>query len=99
MKPMKLACIAAAACAAYSITSPAATTAEASSAPEEPGVALDEVTVTARKRDEVASRIPETVNVLGAEDLEERNVSGLNDVQYLMPAFSFNQFQDPSVNY
>lgn len=60
---------------------------------------LDEIVVTARKREETVTRIPEIVAVIGDEALEQRNVTNLSGMQAMIPAFSFNQFQDPGVVY
>lgn len=60
---------------------------------------LGDIVVTARKREETASRIPESISVVGSQALKNRNITNLSGMQTLVPAFSFNQFQDPGVVY
>lgn len=76
----------------------------APSAPAEAEGAADantigEILVTARKREESVFRIPEVVNVVGEAALNDRNITGLNKVQLITPAFTFNQVESPTYVY
>jgi iron complex outermembrane recepter protein len=50
--------------------------------------ALEEIIVTARRRDEDVQKVPETVQVISQQALQEQNVQTLNDLQYLVPELS-----------
>ena len=47
--------------------------------------ALEEVIVTARKRDENLMDIPESVSAIGAFEVERRNIKGLNKIGLAVP--------------
>ena len=49
------------------------------------GLAIDEVVVTARKRDESLSAIPDSITVIGARVIETANVSTIRDFADLTP--------------
>ena len=78
---------------------PASDAAAQAPAKTESSEALGDIIVTARKREETASRIPETISVVGSAAIQSRNITNLANVQTLVPAFSFAQLQDPSVVY
>lgn len=61
--------------------------------------ALGEIVVTANKRNEVLSRVPISVGVIGSKEIEQKNITNLGQVQGLTPSFTFLQLQDPSVVY
>ncbi len=57
----------------------------------EPGreSALEEITVTARKREESLQEIPLSLSVFGADDIQAADMRGLEDVSELTPGFQF----------
>jgi iron complex outermembrane receptor protein len=55
----------------------------------EPGT-LDEVIVTAERREQNLQDVPISATVLSAEDLERRGVTDLNDIQTVAPAVAIN---------
>ncbi len=56
---------------------------------EQGSLALEEVTVTARKRDETLLEIPLTITVLTSEDIEVKDLKELRDVVDYTPGFYF----------
>lgn len=60
---------------------------------------VEEVVVTARKREETASRVPEAIAVVSGAALESRGITSLQGMPALVPSFSFNQFQDAATVY
>ena len=52
---------------------------------------LEEITVTARKREELLQDIPITVNAFTETALEERGIASLNDIADATPGFDFAQ--------
>jgi len=50
---------------------------------------LDEIIVSAQKRDENLQSVPISINVLGAEALQELNIQGFSDYVLYMPNVSF----------
>lgn len=58
-----------------------------------------DIVVTARKRSESASNIPDAIAVLGASTIESRGITSLAGVPALVPSLSFNQFQDAATVY
>jgi iron complex outermembrane receptor protein len=53
---------------------------------------LDEVVVTARKREESLQNIPLAITAFSAEAMERRTISSLSDVALLTPGLSFESF-------
>jgi iron complex outermembrane receptor protein len=51
---------------------------------------IDEVVVTARKRNEQIQDVPMSVSAVGAQDLEEGGYTMLKDIGFLFPNVSFN---------
>ncbi len=51
---------------------------------------LEEVIVTARKREESLQEIPLTISVFSADDLLKRDIRSLNDVSNFTPGFQYN---------
>ncbi|MBN8431302.1 TonB-dependent receptor [Microbulbifer salipaludis] len=51
--------------------------------------ALEEVTVTARKRDESLQDVPVSIQALGEQRLEQQGVSGFDDYALLLPSLSY----------
>lgn len=49
---------------------------------------LEEVTVTAQKREEVAIEVPMTINVFSAQDIEKTGALDLFEIQNYIPGFS-----------
>jgi outer membrane receptor protein involved in Fe transport len=73
-------------------------TAVASMPPPQPSssseVALEEVTVTARRRDEAQSKVPISMAVLSAEDLRNSGVTSIDDIGALIPSVQFSMSAD-----
>ena len=53
---------------------------------------LEEVIVTAQKREQNLQEIPMSVQVLGSQELEELNISNFTDYVQYMPSVSFHAF-------
>ena len=62
------------------------------------GDVMEEIVVTARKREERLSEIPESISVLGKSAIENSGVSTLQDVGRLAPSFIQKPTQDPGTN-
>ena len=58
------------------------------------GAALEEVVVTARKRDENLMDIPESVSAIGALEVERRNIKGLNKIGLAVPNLNLSMRTD-----
>ncbi len=58
-----------------------------------PAAAIEEVTVTARRRDESLARVPIAVSAIGAEGLSERQVQTDSDLQFAVPGLTIRQTQ------
>lgn len=56
------------------------------------GGALDEVVVTARKREESLQDVPVAITAFSAAALERRSINSLSDVAMLTPGLSFESF-------
>ncbi|MFK8054052.1 MAG: TonB-dependent receptor, partial [Woeseiaceae bacterium] len=56
------------------------------------GAALDEIVVTARKREEGLQSIPLSVSALSAETIERANVESLEDIAALTAGLTFQSF-------
>ena len=54
----------------------------------EPSVTLEEITVTARRREENAQTVPIAITVLSPQTLQDNNVKTINDIQFLVPSMS-----------
>ena len=63
--------------------------AQESSTQEERSLALQEVVVSARKRDETLLEVPLTISVMTSADLDARNLLELRDVVDYTPGFYF----------
>lgn len=76
--------------------------ANAQEAPEAPpsadAQADDEIVVRARKRDEVLTKIPETISVVTAAQIEKVGLEGLDDIGRLTPNVRLNRRQDNEPN-
>src|SRR6187402_1722547 len=57
---------------------------------EEPVAALDEVTVTARRREEDLQAVPAAINVLGGQLLDNANIVNTQSLSQLVPALYYN---------
>ena len=55
---------------------------------QEEAVALEEVVVTAQKREQAAIEVPMTVNVFSAGDIEKTGALDLSEIQDFIPGFS-----------
>ena len=58
------------------------------------GASLEEVIVTARKRDENLMDIPESVSAIGAAEVERRNIKGLNKIGLAVPNLNLSMRTD-----
>lgn len=54
---------------------------------------VEEVMVTARRRDESLSRVPIAVSAIGAEQLDDRQIESDADLQYAVPGLTIRQTQ------
>jgi len=72
---------------------PGVNTAQAQEAPatERADTALTEVLVTARRREESAQEVPIAITALGGDELENRHITSLENVQVAVPEFSISQ--------
>ena len=55
---------------------------------------LEEVTVTARRREEAQSKVPISMAVLSAEDLKNSGVTSIDDIGALVPSVQFSMSAD-----
>jgi iron complex outermembrane recepter protein len=60
-------------------------------AQEASAVGLEEVVVTARRREESAQSVPIAITAMGADELEKRHITNLESVQAAVPEFSISQ--------
>ena len=58
--------------------------------PEEAGGQLDEIVVTARRKEELLLDVPETVDVVGADTIQKLNLLNFQDLQSVVPGLSMN---------
>jgi outer membrane receptor protein involved in Fe transport len=72
-----------------------------SAPPQNPGrhasfgeLALEEVTVTARRREEEQSKVPISMTVLSMDDLRNSGVTSVDDLGALVPSLQFSQTSD-----
>lgn len=66
--------------------------------PRDVSMTIDEVVVTARKREESAQDVPESLFVLGGEQMREGNIVDLNDVGLRISNINLNRRQDEAPN-
>lgn len=59
---------------------------------DEGTVALDEVVVTARKRQETIQEVPLSVTAFSSKEMDQRGYSGLEDIAAATPGFTFEGF-------
>ncbi|WP_299597677.1 TonB-dependent receptor [uncultured Microbulbifer sp.] len=55
---------------------------------------IEEVTVTARKREESLQDIPVAVSAMGADDMREKGVQSIEDMAGRVPGFQINMFSN-----
>lgn len=55
-------------------------------------ISSDEIVVTAQRREENLQDVPLSINVLGAEKLENANVASFDDYAKILPSVSFQSF-------
>ena len=55
---------------------------------------MDEVVVTARKREESLLDIPESVQAIGGADIDRQNIKSLEDVGFLIPNLNLSPRAD-----
>ena len=56
--------------------------------------AVDEIVVTARKREESLLDIPESVTAIGGADIERQNIKNLEDIGLLIPSLNLSPRAD-----
>jgi iron complex outermembrane receptor protein len=56
------------------------------------GVGIEEIVVTARKREEKLQDVPLSISAFTETELQRRNIEGLNDVARFTPSLSFEDF-------
>jgi iron complex outermembrane receptor protein len=62
---------------------------------DEERVTIEEIVVSARKRDESLQDVPDSVSVFTAEMLEDRGVTDLGDLNQSLPNFDLRETQQP----
>jgi outer membrane receptor protein involved in Fe transport len=78
--------------------SPAGAQQAASASSDSQVFVADEIVVQARKRDEVLTKIPETISVLTSAQIVKAGVKGLDDIGRLTPNVRLNRKQDNEPN-
>lgn len=58
---------------------------------------LDEIVVTARRREEVAQDVPQVVNAIPADLLDKLAIKDFRDIQTLVPGLAFEGLQNSSI--
>jgi len=53
--------------------------------------AVDEITITARKREESLQTVPISVTAFGGDQLEDQQIDDTTDIQFRVPNFTFNK--------
>ncbi|MDX2222105.1 MAG: TonB-dependent receptor, partial [Rhodospirillaceae bacterium] len=69
---------------------------EALTAVQAQDIRLEEIVVTARKREENLMTVPLAITAFSAADIEARNIKQLNDISSFTPSFSFSNQQGGS---
>ncbi|KRB85560.1 hypothetical protein ASE00_01830 [Sphingomonas sp. Root710] len=84
---------------ALALSASPASAQQAAAAPSDNHDAVaDEIVVQARKRDEVLSKIPETISVVTAAQIVKAGVKGIDDIGRLTPNVRLNRKQDNEPN-
>ena len=60
--------------------------------------AVEEITVTARRREEKLSEVPEAITALSSADIVSRNITELKDIATLTPSLTLTQYGTQRVN-
>ena len=74
-------------------------TAAAQSGPDDEAPTLDAVTVTSQKRSENLQEVPISIQVLGAEQLDELHVTDFEEIATLFPSVSFQRLGEVPSNF
>ncbi|MCE2391779.1 MAG: TonB-dependent receptor [Proteobacteria bacterium] len=86
--------------AAFALAAPATGSAQEETAAAgesaEATAGIEEITVTARKKEESAQDTPISLSVMSAEDFEMQQIEDLQDLQYEIPNFAILQYQATS---
>lgn len=67
-------------------------------AAEEQGAIIQEIVVTARKRQESAQDIPESITAVSAEVIERAGIKSINDIQFIATGVNLNARADETPN-
>ena len=62
------------------------------SAAEEGASAIEEVVVTGLRRSETVLETPASITALGMEELSDKGITDIRDIQYLVPSLQFGEF-------
>ena len=62
------------------------------SAAEEGAAAIEEVVVTGLRRSETVLETPASITALGMEELSDKGITDIRDIQYLVPSLQFGEF-------
>ena len=62
------------------------------SAAEEGASAIEEVVVTGLRRSETVLETPASITALGMEELRDKGIADIRDIQYLVPSLQFGEF-------
>ena len=73
-----------------SLTGPAVPTQASAQSPEVDGTTLQEVLVTAQKREERLIDVPISIGVVGSNELKARQITSLEDLPQVVPDLAFN---------
>src|SRR5437870_5718288 len=79
--------------AAATLAAPSVGTAVWSSPAAAQLVGVEEVIVTARRREERLQDVPEAISAMTSQDLESRNITDLRNVAALVPSFTLSNYQ------
>lgn len=60
--------------------------------------AVEEITVTARRREEKLSEVPQAITAVSAESIVSRNITELKDIATLTPSLTLTQYGTQRVN-
>ena len=61
-------------------------------AAEEGASAIEEVVVTGLRRSETVLETPASITALGMEELRDKGIADIRDIQYLVPSLQFGEF-------
>lgn len=81
-----------AAAALAALSTPVAAQQVTQQAPAARGAGIEEIVVTARRREENIQSVPVAVTAISALQIEERSITSAQDIQYFVPALEIHQY-------